>query len=106
MPKSRKPYPPEYRAKIVALANAGRSVHELAAEFEASHQTIRNWIAQAAADRSERPGELTSAERLEIFRLRRGIRRFQRKRDIPGQAAAWFARETVVIRNADRSSAS
>jgi|GEM_PF-2559700 transposase-like protein len=37
MPKSRKPYPPEYRAKSAALANAGRTVEELATEFDASH---------------------------------------------------------------------
>jgi transposase len=104
MPKSRKPYPPEYRAKIVALASAGRSVHELAAEFEASPQTIRNWIAQAATDRGERPGELTSTERAELSRLRRENRRLQVERDILGKAAAWFARETGVIPNAERSS--
>jgi len=51
MPRPRSPYPPAYRAKIVAPSKAGRTVHELAAEFEASHQTIRNWIAQAATDR-------------------------------------------------------
>lgn len=104
MPKSRKPYPPEYRAKIVALAKAGRSVEELATEFEASHQTIRNWIAQDAADRGARPGALTGAERTELTRLRRENRRLQGERDILGKAAAWFARETGVIPNAERSS--
>jgi len=104
MPRSRSPYPPEYRAKIVALAKAGRTVDELAAEFEPSHQTIRNWIAQAAADRGERPGELTSTERAELTRLRRENRRLQLERDILGKAAAWFARETGVIPNVERSS--
>ncbi len=99
MPRSRSQYPPEYRAKIVALAKAGRTVDELATEFEPSHQTIRNWIAQAAADRGERPGELTSAERTELTRLRRENRRLQLERDILGKAAAWFARETGVMRS-------
>ena len=104
MPRFRSPYPSEYRATIVALANAGRTVDELAAEFEPSYQTIRNWIAQAAADRGERPGELTSAERTELTRLRRENRRLQLERDILGKAAAWFARETGVIPNVERSS--
>lgn len=104
MPRPRSAYPPEFRAKIVALAKAGRTVDELASEFEPSHQTIRNWIAQAAADRGERPGELTSAERTELTRLRRENRRLQVERDILGKAAAWFARETGVIPNAEQSS--
>jgi transposase len=33
MPKSRPPYPPEYRRKLVALVRAGRNAHELAQEF-------------------------------------------------------------------------
>ena len=104
MPRPRSPYPPEYRARIVALAQAGRTVDELVAEFEPSHQTIRNWIAQAAADCGERPGELTSTERTELTRLRRENRRLQVERDIVGKAAAWFARETGVIPNVARSS--
>ena len=42
MPHPRSLYPPEYRAKIVALAQTGRTIEELVAEFEPSHQTIRN----------------------------------------------------------------
>ena len=34
MPKSRPPYPPEYRRKIVALVRASRNPNELAQEFE------------------------------------------------------------------------
>jgi transposase len=47
MPKARLPYPAEFRQKIVDLVPCGRSVKELAAQFEPSEQTIRNWLAQA-----------------------------------------------------------
>ena len=47
MPQTRPPYPPEFRQRIVELARAGRTVQELAAEFEPSEQTIRDWIVQA-----------------------------------------------------------
>lgn len=34
MPRTRNPYPAEFREQIVALAKAGRSVESLAREFE------------------------------------------------------------------------
>ena len=42
MPKTRPPYPPEFRRQIVELARAGRSVEDLAREFEPSVQAIRS----------------------------------------------------------------
>ncbi len=54
MPKTRPAYPPEYRTQILELARAGRTPEELAAEFEPSTQTIRNWIAQDQIDAGQR----------------------------------------------------
>ena len=51
MPRTRPPYPPEFRAQLVALHRAGRTPAELAKEFEPSEATIHPWIAQAAAGR-------------------------------------------------------
>jgi transposase len=47
MPKSRPPYPAEYRRRIIELARVGRSVNELAREFEPSANAIRYWLKQA-----------------------------------------------------------
>ena len=47
MPKSRRPYPAEFRAEMVRLVRAGRTPGELSQEFEPSDQTIRNWVDQA-----------------------------------------------------------
>ena len=41
MPKSRPPYPAEYRRRIIELARAGRSMNELAREFRALANAIR-----------------------------------------------------------------
>ncbi len=71
MPKSRPPYPTEFRNKIVELARCGRPIPEIAAQLEPSEQTIRNWIAQADRDQGRRSDGLTSAEREEVTRLRR-----------------------------------
>ena len=97
MPRTRKPYPAEFRRQIVELARAGRSVTELATEFEPSGETIRNWIKQADLDAGTRTDGLTSVEREELRRLRKENRRLQQERDILAKAAAWFARETGSI---------
>ena len=94
MPRTRPPYPPEFRAQLVALHQAGRTIAELAKEFEPSEATIHTWIAQAAVDeraaaapRAERAGTLTTAEREELARLRRENRQLKVERDILGKAA-------------------
>ena len=93
MPKTRKPYPSEYRAEIVRLVRAGRSVEELCREFEPSHQTIRNWVRQADIDDGTRNG-LTAREREELRRLRKENRVLREEKEILAKAAAWFAEET------------
>jgi transposase len=42
--KTRLPYPPEFREKIIELVRSGRTPAELAEDFEPSEQTIRNWV--------------------------------------------------------------
>ena len=104
MPKTRSPYPSEFRRQMVELARAGRSAEELAREFEPSAQAIRNWVAQADRDEGRRGDGLTSAEREEMRRLRRENRRLRQEREILAKAAAWFARETGSIPSGSSSS--
>ena len=91
MPRTRNPYPQEFREQIVALAKAGRSVESLAREFEPCTATIHGWIKQAEADNGERNDALTSEEREELRRLRRENKQLRQERDILSKAAAWFA---------------
>lgn len=94
MPKSRPPYPPEFRQQMIELVRAGRNPAELSHEFPCSAQTIRNWVAQAAVDAGKpRSGStiLPTAEREELTRLRRQVRQLQMERDILAKATAWFA---------------
>ena len=102
MPKIHPPYPTEFRQRIVELAQAGRSVQELAAEFEPSEQTIRNWIVQAHLDdmspsERARAEGLSTTEREELSQLRKENRHLQQERDLLSKAAAWFAQETGTI---------
>ena len=103
MARTRRPYPPEFREQLVALVAAGRTPEELSKEFEPSAQTIRNWVGQAATDRGERPGELTTAERQELTQLRRENRQLKVEREILSKAAAWFARETDTLPDSSAS---
>ena len=102
MPKTRKPYPPEFREQMVALVRAGRSPEELSREFEPSAQSISNWVAQADRDEGKRKDGATSAEREELRRLRKENRQLKLEREILSKAAAWFAQETAP--NSKRSS--
>jgi transposase len=94
VPKSKPPYPAEFRQQIIELARAGRTPAELSREFGPTAQRIANWITQDARDRGKPlPGKegLTSAEREELVRLRRQLRQVQQERDILAKATAWFA---------------
>ena len=97
MPKSRRPYPSEYRERMIELVRSGRSPESLAREFEPSGQCIRNWVAQAERDAGQRSDGLTTDERTELQRLRRENATLREEREILKKAAAWFARETGSI---------
>ncbi|MBA2673405.1 MAG: transposase [Ramlibacter sp.] len=94
MPKSKPPYPAEFRQQIIELARAGRTPAELSREFGPSAQSISNWVAQSARDSGKPlPGKegLATGEREEMVRLRRKLRQVEQERDILVKATAWFA---------------
>lgn len=97
MAKSRRPYPLEYRQRIVELVRQGRSPESLGHEFEPTAQCIRNWVRQADRDEGRRSDGLTTEERTELHRLRRENATLREEREILKKAAAWFARETGSI---------
>lgn len=96
MPRTRNPYPADFREQIVALARSGRSVEELAKEFEPCAATIHGWIKQADRDGGRRTDDVSSEERDELRRLRRENRQLRQERDILAKAAAWFAQSDAM----------
>ena len=94
MPKSRAPYPAEFRRRIVELVRSGRTPEELSREFEPTAQSIRNWVVQADLDEGRREDGMTTVEREELRKLRRENRQLREEREILKKAAAWFARES------------
>ncbi len=91
MPKSKPPYPEQFRREAVELVRAGRSIPDVASSLGVSAQALRNWVRQEQLDRRERDDGLTSAEREELRELRRRVRRLEQERDILKRATALFA---------------
>lgn len=98
MPKTHRPYAPEFRQQIIELARAGRTPKELSHEFGVSATSVTNWLAQATVDAGKplpsNKDALTSAEREELSRLRRENRQLKTERDILAKATAWFANKS------------
>jgi transposase len=82
---------------MVELVRSGRTPESLSREFEATAQSISNWVRQADLDEGRREDGLTTTEREELRRLRRENRQLREEREILKKAAAWFARETEAV---------
>jgi transposase len=87
VPRTRPPYPPEFRRQAVELIASGTPLKQVAAELGVSEQTLRNWRRQREVDAGRAEG-LTTEEREELRRLRRQNRRLQQERDILKAVAA------------------
>jgi transposase len=94
MPRTRPPYPLEFRREAVQLVLAGRSVKDVAESLGCSDQSLHNWVKQHQLDHRERDDGLSSAEREELCELRKRVKRVEQERDILKRAAVLFAAET------------
>ena len=71
-----------------------RSITEVARDLDLTESALRNWVHQAEVDAGRgQHGELTTAEREELARLRREVKTLRMEREILKKAAAFFAKE-------------
>ncbi len=71
MPRTRPPYPEEFRREAIRLAKLGdRPQRKLARDLGVSDVTLRRWLKEEQASRGERPGGVSRDEREELARLR------------------------------------
>src|SRR3954451_4519321 len=92
MPRSRPPYPPEFRAEAVELIRSGaKTIRGLSRDLGVSDQTLRNWLRQGDIDAGRRHDGLTTAERDELRRLRAENRTLRMERELLKKAAVFFA---------------
>ena len=97
MPTSKPPYPEACRTEAVELVRTtGKRIPQVARDLGVAGETLRLWVRQAEVDAGRgRPGELTTAERAELVRLRRHVTTLELERELLKKAAAFFAQETL-----------
>jgi len=93
--RKRRSYTREFKAETVRLVvEGGRSIPEVARDLELTESALRLWVHQSEVDAGRgKPGELTTAEREELQRLRREVKTLRLEREILKKAAAFFAKE-------------
>jgi len=94
--RKRRSFSAEFKAEAVRLCQVGdRSVAKVAKDLDLTETALREWVRAAEANVGEKPPEvLTGAEREELLRLRREVKRLQMEREILKKAAAFFAKES------------
>ena len=93
--RKRRKFTAEFKADAVKLVQAGRSAGDVARELDLTETALREWVKRAKIDSGKGPpGALTTAEREELTKLRRDVKRLQMERDILNAAATFFAKES------------
>jgi transposase len=94
VPRTRPPYPEEFRREAVRLAQLGdKPQRKLAKDLGISDVSLRRWVKEEKATKGERPGGLSSDEREELKRLRDENAKLRMEREILRKAAVFFAKE-------------
>ena len=77
-------YSPEFKEEAVRLVHSSDErypVAKIARDLDVSTETLRKWVNQAQIDAGEREG-LTTEERQELRRLRKGVKILKEEREI------------------------
>lgn len=94
MSGKRRKFTKEFKSEIVNFVrNGGRSVPDVAREYDLVETCVYSWVKQARVDSGNGPaGALMSQEKEELSRLKKENRELRRERDFLSQATAFFAK--------------
>jgi len=98
-----KPYPSEFRRKVLDLLAAGRSVASLADDLGVSAQAIYDWRKQDAIDRGLAPG-LSSTEQVELKAALRRIAELEAELAVTRRANELLKAKVVSPKDGSRRS--
>lgn len=87
-----RPYPPEFRARAIALVHSGKQVKQTAYELGISAGCLHEWLKQDRIDRGEIPGK-TTTESAELRAARKRIRELETELVIVRQAAKFLGED-------------
>ena len=90
-----RPYPPEFRARAIALIREGRQAKQTAADLGIHEVTLHSWLRQDDIDNGRRPGRSTG-EDAELRAARGRIRQLEQELEIVKRATKWLAEEERV----------
>ena len=95
--RKRRSFNPDFKAEAVRLCKVGdRSIKQVAKDLDLTETALRDWVKRADIDAGKGPPEaLTTAEREELSRLRRELKRVTMEREILKAAATFVCHERV-----------
>jgi transposase-like protein len=94
--RKRRRFTPELKAEAARLCKVGdRTVAQVAVDLDLTETALREWVKRADIDAGKGPaGALTTAEREELARLRKQVKRLEMERENLKAAATFFAKES------------
>src|SRR5438309_10734650 len=102
----RRKFSREFKVEAVKLVRErGVSVAQAGRDLDVHENVLRKWVKEFGSDPVQAfPGHgQMKPEQLEIERLRREVNKLKAERDIPKNAAAFFAREATCSSSSSRS---
>ena len=94
--RKRRKFTPEFKAEAARLCKVGdRTVAQVAVDLDLTETALRDWVKRADINAGKGPaGALTTAEREELARLRKQVKRLEMEREVLKAAATFFAKES------------
>lgn len=87
-----RPYPPEFRARAIALVRSGKQVNQTAYELGISPGCLHGWLKQDRIDRGELAGT-TTAESADLRAARKRVRELETELAIIRAASKFLAED-------------